>query len=135
MSLLCLRCFILLLSSFELPQMMEFCYEDIASFTFSLWEIRGCHLGDNRFPVFRTFPLRLFSCFTSFFLPRSLLPPLLAFFNFTTLFLLTASLCLSASLSPDYFVFRIPPRRPGQLAGLHAEESFSPVEMKTKSAL
>ena len=82
--LLCLRCFILLLYSFELPQMMGFYYENIASFTFSLWEIRGCHLGANRFPVFRTFPLRLFSCLSSFFLPRSLLPPLLAFFNFTT---------------------------------------------------
>lgn len=94
MFLLCLRCFILLLYSFELPQMMEFYYEDIASFTFSLWEIRGCHLGDNRFPVFRTFPLRLFSCFTSFFLPCSLLPPLLDFLiSLPCFYLLPLSVC------------------------------------------
>lgn len=64
---------------------MEFYYKNIASFTFNLWEIRGCHLGDNRFLVFRTCSLRFFSpFFTSCFLPLSLLPPLFAFFNFTT---------------------------------------------------
>ena len=104
---------------------MEFYYKNIASFTFSLWEIWGCHLGDSRFPVFRAFSLWCFSLFlpASFCHALSPLPRLLLLISLH-LFLLSAS-SLSASLSPEHPGLKIPQRRPGQLLGHRAEQSFS----------
>lgn len=90
---------------------MGFYYKNIASFTFCLWEILGCHLRHNRFLISRTF--WFFSLFVSFFLPCSLLPTLLLsffFFSHCTCFYLLPSLSLSA-LSPECLVFKLPQRR------------------------
>lgn len=107
---------------------MVFHYKNIASFTFSLWEILECHLGHSRFSISRASSLWFFLFFSFYLLLSARLSPPspCCFGNSLPMLLRTAFfLCLSASLSPEWLVFKCPQRRSPPVGASEWVESSS----------